>query len=117
MDSTASRVSSTVSETALELPALLSLVAELTVTDVGRIRVGNLRPYRSRIELESHRQRLSEIGVLLQDGRLAQSSEEPVLPLLESLRQGDALSHLFLGPTVLASHNIYYVNLCVHQNG
>ena len=89
-ETTASRVTSAVSETALELPALLSLVAELTVTDVGRLRVEGLRPIPSRVELESHRQRLSEAGALLQDGRLVGSLDEPVLPLLKSLRQGDA---------------------------
>lgn len=83
-------VTSAVSETALELPALLSLVAELSVTDVGRRRVEDLRPIQSRIELEGRRQRLSEAGVLLNDGTLVQSPEEPILPLLERLRQGDA---------------------------
>jgi len=83
-------VTSAVSETALELPALLSLVAELAVTDAGRQRVEELRPVQSRTELEGHRQRLSEAGVLLNDGRLVQILEEPILPLLESLGQGDA---------------------------
>ena len=41
-------VTSAVSETALELPSLLSLVAELAVTDVGRLRVEGLRPVQSR---------------------------------------------------------------------
>jgi DNA mismatch repair protein MutS2 len=84
------RVTSAVSESALELPVLLSLVAELAVTDVGRLRAEALRPVESLLELEGHRQRLSEVAVLLNDGRLVQSQDEPILPLLENLRQGDA---------------------------
>ncbi len=90
MDNSTSRVTSAVSETALELPALLSLAAELTVTDAGRLRVEGLRPFRLQAELEGHRQRLSEAAALLNDGRLVQGLEEPILPLLESLGQGDA---------------------------
>ena len=84
------RVTSAVSESALELPVLLSLVAELAVTDVGRLRAEALRPVESSVELEGHRQRLSEAAVLLNDGRLVQSQDEPILPLLENLIQGDA---------------------------
>lgn len=84
------RVTSEVSEAALELPALLSLVAELAVTDAGRIRVEALRPIDSLAELVRRRQRLAEVSVLLQDGRLVHSLEEPLLPLMESLRQGEA---------------------------
>ena len=84
------RVTSAVSESALELPVLLSLVGELAVTDVGRLRAEALRPIESSVELEGHRQRLSEVAVLLHDGRLVQSQDEPILPLLENLIQGDA---------------------------
>lgn len=90
MEESALPVTSAVSEAALELPTLLLLVAELAVTDTGRLRVEGLGPIQSRSELEGHRQRLSEAGVLLNDGALVQSLEEPILPLLEGLRQGDA---------------------------
>ncbi len=90
MEDSALRVTSAASEAALELPALLSLVADLAVTDVGRLLVEGLRPFQSRPGLEGHRQRLSEVGVLLNEGSLVQSLEDPILPLLENLRQGDA---------------------------
>jgi DNA mismatch repair protein MutS2 len=85
-----SRVVSAVSAEALELPALLALLAELTVTDAGRQRAEGLSPYASRGDLDRRRQVVLEAQELLVEAPLLRSFEEPLLPLLETLRRGDA---------------------------
>ena len=64
-DPAASEVTSSATESALELPALRRLLQHLTSTDLGRRRVAALRPIASRDELEHHRRRYEETRRLL----------------------------------------------------
>ncbi len=69
----------------LELPAVLTVVAELASTDAGQGAVQQLAPAASEEELAGRRQRFEEAVVLLVEGRLVPSFEEPVLPVFERL--------------------------------
>ncbi|HVS02655.1 MAG TPA: hypothetical protein VMT16_07795, partial [Thermoanaerobaculia bacterium] len=68
---------------ALELPAVLRLLASLAASDLGRDRVLALRPRRADGELDDQRRRLEEVGRLLEDGPLVPALEQPLAPLLD----------------------------------
>lgn len=73
---------------ALELPALLRLVAELTATDAGRRLALALEPVTSEERLTRRRLRFEEARRLLGGGALVAGFEEPLLPLVEALAEG-----------------------------
>lgn len=70
---------------ALELPALLALVAELAATDAGKERVLRLSPAARADALEARRRRYEEAASLLEAGQLVPAFEEPLAPLLTLL--------------------------------
>ena len=76
---------------ALELPALLSLIAELTVTDVGRERALALAPVDSEDALRHRRELFGETRVALVDGRLVGGLQAAVQPLLARLDEPAAV--------------------------
>ncbi len=76
---------------ALELPALLSLIAELTVTDVGRERALALAPVDSEDALQYRRELFGETRVALVDGHLVGGLQAAVKPLLARLDEPAAL--------------------------
>jgi DNA mismatch repair protein MutS2 len=84
------RVSSSTLE-ALEFPALLRLIAELTVTDVGAAAVRALAPAGDLAELDERRGRFEEARLLLVDGSLVSRLEGAIEPLLLRLDDPRAL--------------------------
>lgn len=69
---------------ALELPALLAMVASFAATDLGRARGLALAPVADRRLLEARRSRFEELGRALEDGPLVPPFEEPLSELLET---------------------------------
>lgn len=76
------------SATALELPILLALVAELTASDLGREAVLRLEPFLEEGDLEARRNRYQEVDRLLGDGPLVPAFDAPLGDLLERLETG-----------------------------
>jgi DNA mismatch repair protein MutS2 len=76
---------------ALELPALLRLIAALAVSDLGAEEVLALAPVLDPEELELRRRRFEEARVLLVDGALIAGLDEPLRPLLSRLADGRAV--------------------------
>ncbi|MFP3939913.1 MAG: endonuclease MutS2, partial [Thermoanaerobaculia bacterium] len=74
------------SRRALELDALLAMVAELTATDLGRGRVVRLEPAAAEDELAGRRARFEEAARLLQGPPLVPALGFPARELLERLR-------------------------------
>ena len=70
---------------ALDLPALLAMVASQAGTDAGRERLLCARPLGDPRALEQRRQRYEEAAKLLADGALVPSFEEPLLELVDQL--------------------------------
>jgi len=75
-------------ETALEFPALLRLVAHLTASDLGRERVAGLRPFDGEESLRRHRRRYEEARRLIGVRALVPLCERPFAPLLGQLAAG-----------------------------
>ena len=75
---------------ALEFPALLRLLAELTATDVGAAAVSGLGPAADLDDLDVRRERFEETRLLLVDGPLVRDLTDAAAPLLERLRDGRA---------------------------
>ncbi|MEM8931211.1 MAG: hypothetical protein AAGE94_08545, partial [Acidobacteriota bacterium] len=73
------------SERALELPQLLSLVAERAATDLGRERVLALRPSADVDTLTEHRRRYDDVRRLLVGRPLVVGGERPLGPVLKAL--------------------------------
>lgn len=70
---------------ALELPALLALVAQRTATDLGRTRIEALEPAASEAELRARRALYEEAERLVAAHRLVPSAELPFAPLLAAI--------------------------------
>jgi len=70
---------------ALEFPRLLSVLAELAVTDVGVASVLGLGPASDQAELDPRRARFEEARVLLVEGPLVRGFEQEVRPLLDRM--------------------------------
>ncbi len=70
---------------ALEWRGLLSCLAQLAATDLGRTAIDALWPAASSAELDERRQRYEEARRLLLDGALVPHVEEPLVELLERL--------------------------------
>jgi DNA mismatch repair protein MutS2 len=81
-------VASAATAEALELPALLRLLAELAATDLGRRRALALAPYADPEALAGHRRRYEETARLFDGGRLVPGFEPPPGELLERLAGG-----------------------------
>jgi len=79
-------VASPASVRALELPALLAMVAELAATDLGRVRVLELAPAASEEELAARRRRHEEASRLLGGGALVGALDFSAAELVERLR-------------------------------
>lgn len=79
---------STATAEALELPALLALVAEKAATDLGRRRILELRPFDSEDSLRAHRRRYEEAERLIAARPLVPAFERPLAPLVDELAQG-----------------------------
>jgi DNA mismatch repair protein MutS2 len=73
---------------AVELPVLLSLLAELTASDLGRARVETLEPYTDAEALDARRRRYQEAERLLPERPLVPAFESPLADLLERLDTG-----------------------------
>jgi DNA mismatch repair protein MutS2 len=73
---------------AVEWPTLLSLVAALASSDLGRARVLALSPHGDPEGLERHRRRHREAQRLREAGRLVPSFDQPLGELLERLDSG-----------------------------
>lgn len=90
---------------ALELPALLALVADEARTDLGARRIVDLRPTADDSELRERRETYEETGRLMVEAPLVPSFETPLAPLLERLAgQGPPLegSEILLVARLLA---------------
>ncbi len=70
---------------ALELPALLAVLAECCATRLGRRRITTLAPAANRAELDRRRERYEEARVLLVDGVLVAGLEGDPATLLDRL--------------------------------
>ncbi len=81
-------VLSTATAQALELPALLAVVARLAASDLGRERVLALAPHTSEPALAAHRRRFEEVERLLAERPLVPDFEAPLGELLERLATG-----------------------------
>ncbi len=81
-------VVSAATELALELPALLRLVAHHAGSDLGRRRAFELRPCARIEELERRRGRFQETRRLLGARRLVPHCEQPFQPLLSAIEDG-----------------------------
>ena len=73
---------------ALELPTLLSLVADLAATDLGRERLESLRLFRSEEALRRHHRRYDEVRRLLAARTLVPSREREIGPILAAVSSG-----------------------------
>lgn len=73
---------------ALELPALLALVAHKAATDLGRQELLELRPFATEEELTAHRRRYEEAERLIAASPLVPALERPLAPLLAELERG-----------------------------
>ena len=73
---------------ALELPTLLSLVADLAATDLGRERLESLRLFRSEEALRRHHRRYDEVRRLLAARKLVPSREREIGPILAAVTSG-----------------------------
>lgn len=73
---------------ALELPTLLSLVADLAATDLGRGRLESLRLFRSEEALRRHHRRYDEVRRLLAARTLVPSREREIGPILAAMSSG-----------------------------
>jgi DNA mismatch repair protein MutS2 len=76
---------------ALELPAFLTLLAELATTDVGRERSLALAPVDSEEALRHRRELFDETSLALVDGALVSGLGDSVMPLLSRLDDRAAL--------------------------
>ena len=83
-----SPVASEATELALELPALLRLVAHLAASDLGRKAVVEQRPFDRLAELEQRRGRYEEARRLLAARSLVPLCERPLHPLLTAIEDG-----------------------------
>lgn len=72
-------------ETAVELPSLLALIADGAATDLGSRRVLGLRPTADRKVLETRRRRFDEIRRLMVGQSVVASRERPVQPILNAM--------------------------------
>ncbi len=81
-------VVSAATELALELPALLQLVAHSAACDLGRQRIRKLRPSARILELERRRGHYAEAHRLLGAGPLVPPCEHPFRPLLRAIEDG-----------------------------
>ncbi len=81
-------VVSDATELALELPALLRLVAHLAASDLGRQSIGEQRPFESLAELEQRRGRFQDTRRLLAARPLVPHCERPFRPLLSAVADG-----------------------------
>ncbi len=79
-------ICSSASRTALELDALLEVVAQLAASDLGAARVRALSPASDLEEVEHRHALVGEVASLSSDGRLVAGIEEPIEPLLASVR-------------------------------
>ena len=76
-----SPVASDATELALELPALLQLIAHLSTSDLGRQAVAELRPFDRLAELEQRRGRYEDARRLLVARSLVPHCERAFWPL------------------------------------
>lgn len=76
---------SAATRSALELPALLALIAGNASTDLGRDRVVGLVPTADRNLLAVRRRRYEEVRRLMAGQSLVSSRERPIGPILESI--------------------------------
>ncbi len=81
-------VASTATELALELPALLRLVAHRASCDLGRRRIHELRPAADVAKLEGRRGHFEEARRLIAARPLVPHCEHPFQPLLEAIEDG-----------------------------
>ena len=72
-------------ETALELPAVLALIAHGAATDLGSSRILGLRPTANRQILETRRRRFDEIRRMVAGQSVVASRERPVQPILDAM--------------------------------
>lgn len=70
---------------AVELPSFLALIAELTATDLGRERLGTLRPLSDIDALDARRRRFHEARRLVTGSTLVPSAERAYAPILEAI--------------------------------
>jgi DNA mismatch repair protein MutS2 len=73
---------------ALELPALLAVIARLAASDLGRERVLALAPHAAEAALAAHRRRFEEVERLLAERPLVPDFDAPLGELLERLATG-----------------------------
>ncbi len=81
-------VASGATELALELPALLRLIAHLATSDLGRQAIVEQRPFERLPELERHRRRYEEARRLLAARSLVPHCERAFRPLLAAIEDG-----------------------------
>ena len=79
---------STASARAVELPILLSLLAELTASDLGRTRAETLEPFTDPEALEARRRRFQEADRLVAERPLVPAFESSLTDLFERLETG-----------------------------
>ncbi len=81
-------VASGATELALELPALLRLIAYLAASDLGRRNIIEQQPFRQISELERRRGRYQEASRLLAAHRLVPHCQRAFRPLLAAIEEG-----------------------------
>ncbi len=81
-------VASRATELALELPALLRLIAHLAASDLGRRNIIEQRPFAQALELERRRGRYQEARTLLAARRLVPHCQRAISPLLAAIDDG-----------------------------
>lgn len=79
---------SAASARAVELPVLLSLLAELTASDLGRARVETLEPFTDPEALDARRRRYQEADRLVAERPLVPAFESSLADLFERLETG-----------------------------
>lgn len=85
---TATRMLSSATAQALELPSLLAVISRLAASDVGSERVLALRPFAEEAELREHRARFEEASRLVGERSLVPEMDFPLGGLLERLTSG-----------------------------